>query len=226
VYNHFESIMAFLKAQGIRKPAKNGVVTTAGVDKNDWPRYTEAEPEVYEKEDLEKLFAACEPKERLWFEFFLMTGMREQEVMHTYRSDVNLQRAIVTVTRKPDRSWEPKAYTEREVPIPQKLVRALREWKAQADGKCNLLFPTAGCNVKLDFLDCLKAVAERAGLNPDNFWLHKFRATFATWHLQSGVDLRTVQHWMGHKDMESILRYLKPARGQAVQQKVNATFGD
>ena len=36
------------------------------------------------------LFAKCDPEERLWYEFFLMTGMREQEVMNTYWSDINL----------------------------------------------------------------------------------------------------------------------------------------
>ena len=51
-------------------------------------------------------------------------------------------------------------------------------------------------------------------LDPDDFFLHKFRATFATKHLQAGVDLRTVQMWLGHKDMESTMRYLKPARGK------------
>jgi hypothetical protein len=44
---------------------------------------------------------------------------------------------------------------------------------------CPLVFPTAVCNPKLDFLDCLKAAAERAKLDKGNFWLHKFRATFA-----------------------------------------------
>ena len=65
---------------------------------------------------------------------------------------------------------------------------------------------------KLDFLDCCKAIAKRAGLDPENFWLDKFRATCATWSLWAGVDLRTVQHWLGHSDMESTMRYLKPSR--------------
>jgi hypothetical protein len=36
VYNKFENVMTFLKAQSIR-----GLV-----GKNDWPRYTEEEPEI------------------------------------------------------------------------------------------------------------------------------------------------------------------------------------
>jgi integrase/recombinase XerD len=86
------------------------------------------------------------------------------------------------------------------------------------------VFPTAGCNPKLDFLDCLKAVAARAKLEQDNFWLHKFRATFATRCLWAGVDLRTVQQWLGHSDMESTMRYLKPSRSQQVHEKVNEIF--
>jgi integrase len=215
VYNKFENVMSFLKAQGVR-----GLV-----GKNDWPRYTEEEPEIYEQEELDTLFKACDEKERLWFEFFLMTGMREQEVMYAYWSDVNLKHATVRVTHKPDRGWTPKAYKEREIPIPSNLVDSLKVPRAKANKGCDLLFPTSGCNPKLNFLDDLKAVAERAKLDKDNFWLHKFRATFATRCLWAGVDLRTVQQWLGHSDMESTMRYLKPARSEAVREKVNQIFG-
>jgi integrase/recombinase XerD len=61
-----------------------------------------------------------------------------------------------------------------------------------------LIFPTSGGKPKLNFLDDLKAVAKRANLNPESVWLHKFRATFATWSLCSGVDLGTLQQWLGH----------------------------
>ena len=214
VYNKFENVMTFLKANGIR-----GLV-----GKNDWPRYTEEEPEIYEQEELDKLFAKCNAEERLWYEFFLMTGEREQEVMYTYWSDVNFTASTVRVSHKPDRAWTSKAYKEREIPIPAKLVKSLKAWKAKSGKTCNLVFPTAGCNPKLDFLDGLKAVAERAKLDKENFWLHKFRATFATWSLWAGVDLRTVQQWLGHSDMESTMRYLKPSRSQHVRDKVNEIF--
>src|ERR1700728_194988 len=214
-WNKFSNVMSFLKANGVRGLA----------GKNDWPRYTEEEPETYEDEELDTLFAACDDEERMWFEFFLMTGMREQEAMYTYWSDLNVAHATVRVTHKPDRGWEPKAYKEREIPIPAKLVKSLQGWKAKANKACPLIFPSSGCNVKMNFLDDLKAVAERAKLDEDNFWLHKFRATFATRHLQSGIDLRTVQSWLGHSDLESTLRYLKPARGAGVSARVDATWG-
>jgi integrase len=219
VANKFENVMSFLKAQGIRG-------TDLKISKHDWPRYTEEEPEIYEREDVDTLFASCTEEERLWFDFFLCTGEREQEVMHTYWSDVNLSHATVRVTHKPDRGWTPKAYREREIPIPQNLVDLLREWKRKrGDKACPLVFATKGCKVKLDFLDCLKRVAERATLNPDECWLHKFRATYATWSLRAGVDLRTVQDRMGHKDLESTMRYLRPDRSPEARNKVNEIFG-
>jgi integrase len=73
-----------------------------------------------------------------------MTGMREQEVMYTYWSDVNLAASTVRVSHKPDRGWTPKAYKEREIPIPSKLVNSLRAWKGKYDKSCSLVFPTAG----------------------------------------------------------------------------------
>ncbi len=214
VYNKFEVAMTFLKAQGIR-----GLV-----GKNDWPRYVEKEPEVYEREELDNLFAECSVEERLWYEFFLMTGMREQEVMHCSWDDINLSRSTVTVRFKPEYGFSPKNYREREIPIPAKLVKKLKEWKMKRQKSCELVFSTAGCRPKMNFLDELKVCAEQAKLNPGDFWLHKFRATFATWSLWAGVDLRTVQQWLGHSDMESTMRYLKPSRSQQVREKVNEIF--
>jgi len=114
--------------------------------------------------------------------------------------------------------------TEREVPIPGKLVKALREFRPE-DAKGNgLVFCTASGRPDTHMLRALKRNATRAGLDQERYWPHKFRATFSTMHLAAGVDLRTVQSWLGHTNLESTIRYLKPARGEAVRDKVNATF--
>jgi integrase len=36
--------------------------------------------------------------------------------------------------------------------------------------------------------------------------------------------LHMVQQWLGHSDMESTMRYLKPSRSQQVREKVNEIF--
>jgi integrase/recombinase XerD len=213
VFNKFARVVAFLKANKIKVN-----------EKGDAPKFVEEEPEVYEKEELESFFSACDAEERLWFEFFLMTGMREQEVMHVYWKDIKFGEAVVRVSHKPDLGWTPKAYKEREIPVPAKLIQSLKRFHAKSNG-CLLVFPTSGCKPKFDFLDCCKAISKRANLQKENFWLHKFRATFATWHLWNGVDLRTVQMWLGHSDIESTMRYLKPSRSQAVRNRVDSTFG-
>ena len=49
-------------------------------------------------------------------------------------------------------------------------------------------------------------------------------ATFATTLLQSGVDLKTVQKLLGHKNLESTMRYLAKAESPKVRAKVNAVW--
>jgi integrase/recombinase XerD len=215
-WNKFNNTMGFLKAQGLPR---------GFVKAGDWPKFVQSEPEVYEQEELNALYAVCDAEERLWWDFFRMTGMREQEVMYTFWTDVNFIHATVTVRWKPKYGWTPKAYKEREIPIPQRLVADLKKWRSKAKPGCPFLFPTAGCKPKLDFLDCLKACAKRGGLNPEDFFLHKFRATFATLALTNGIDLRTVQQYLGHVDLESTMRYLKPSRSQATKARMNEIFG-
>jgi len=50
---------------------------------------------------------------------------------------------------------------------------------------------------KLNFLDDLKAVTERAEFDPDNFWLDKFTATFCTWHLRKASIFGLCNHGWG-----------------------------
>ena len=55
-----------------------------------------------------------------------------------------------------------------------------------------------------------------------HFYLHKFRHTFATEHLRHGVDIRTVQQWMGHRDIQSTMVYLRGLESKDAHAKINA----
>jgi integrase len=218
VHNKFADVLTFLQAQGVPKL----------IGKHDHPRFVEQEVDIYDDDELSTLHAICSQYHSTQYDFYLMTGFREQETMHTLWSNIRFNASIVEMRWKPQFNWTPKAYKEREVPVPTKLLDILEEYRRtlpteRASPKA-LAFSTASGKCDTHMLRALKRNAKRSGQNPDDFWLHKFRATFATTHLQAGVDLRTVMTWMGQTNLESIIRYLKPARNQAVIEKVNSSF--
>jgi integrase len=207
-----------------------------GIVKHDWPEYDEETPEVYKDSELEKFYKACDEEEARWFRFFEWTGMREGEVQHCQWSWIDLDEKTITVQPNKRQNWRPKKNKTRHIPMSSALYDLLKDWRKKADSTCDLVFPTSGCNVKLDFLDCLKAIAKRAGLfcgkcegcvneepNCGRWFLHKFRATFGTRVLRK-TDVRTAMEWLGHTDMESTMRYLRPAEGKDAQDKINAVF--
>jgi integrase len=219
VHNKFANLLTFLDAQGLPKL----------VGKNDRPRFVKQEVEVFEDDDLPTLLRVCSPYHHTLYDFLLMTGFREQEAMYVTWGDVHFKTHTINMRWKPQYNWTPKAYKEREVPVPDALLAALEEYRktlpAKRAGANSLVFSTASGRPDTHMLRALKRNTEKAGLDPDHFWLHKFRATFATMHLQAGVDLRTVMTWMGQTNLESVIRYLKPARNQVMREKVNTTFG-
>lgn len=148
-----------------------------------------------------------------------MTGLREQEVIYCTVRDISFQDCTVSVRHKPEYGWTPKAYKERSVPTSPALIAKLK-----ARGGEGLLFPTNQGKPQYHFLENAKAIARRASLQEEEVYLHKFRATFATTALRNGFDLRTVQDWMGHVDLASTMRYLKPERGVRVQARVAAMW--
>lgn len=221
VHNKFASLLTFLTANGVPKL----------VLRNDRPRFVKEQVEIYELGELDQLYAVCTPYHRTLYQFLLMTGLREKEAMYCTWDDVNLQASTVNMRWKPQYDFAPKAYREREIPIPTKLVNILKEHKPKNVKGEALVFHTASGKPDTHMLRALKRNATGAKLDPTRFWVHKFRATFATMHLQGngaspGADLRTVQAWLGHSNIESTIRYLKPARASTVLDKVNSTFRD
>lgn len=233
--NLFGAVVTFLHSQG------HEIVTRA-----DSPKFTASMPERYSAEELNALFAACNPPERLLFQFFLNTGCREQEVMYATWKDLDLKAGTFSVTAKPQYGFRPKDYEERCIKIPATLVRDLKA--RQVVSKSPLIFPNVQGRPNGHLLRDLKAVALRGELNCghcestdegkkvicrthpvcDKFKLHKFRHTFACWHLLSGLDVRTVQQWLGHSDLETTAIYLRAISGErkGLQQQVDATFAD
>ena len=60
--------------------------------------------------------------------------------------------------------------------------------------------------------DLCKAVAKRAGLDSEKWHMHRFRDTAATRWLRAGIDVRTVQVWLGHESLATTQKYLEPSK--------------
>jgi integrase len=150
-----------------------------------------------------------------------------------------------TVQAKPEWGFTTKSHEHRTIPLPAELVAMLKEWKKES-GDSSLLFPNRDNKPHRHFIRELKTLALRAGLNCgrcvtkpkhgtpkesckdkpvcDDFFLHRFRKTFATRLHHAGVPLRDLQKILGHKSLETTELYLaesdmKTARMQALADK-------
>lgn len=192
-------------AQFLKKQGRPGLTRSIEL-----PEAVRTLPEEYTDDELNRFFDTCSVGERTLFMTFLLTGFREQEVVHLLWNDINTSLSTVRVTAKPDLGFSPKRWEEREVPVPKRLVELL-DAHPRGNGS-RFVFPSPRGNRELHMLDHCKAIAGQAKLDPARFHLRKFRSTYATRMLRAGFDVRTVQHWMGHKSLETTMRYLSPAR--------------
>lgn len=230
VFNRLGIVQQLFNEHGMEKILKKG----------DKPKWVMKIREMYQPEELEALFKACDPEQKMRYLFFLLTGERDKEVRYSTWDDVDFERQRVRVTGKKRLNFRPKDKEEREIPVPATLMEALKAYRARQRGPNphNLLFPTREGGIDRKFENKLKKIAWRARLNCgrcltkhghkcsegphcSKWGLHKFRHTFATNSLESGVSIRTLQDWLGHSDLESTMVYLKLVKRKDINQLVD-----
>ena len=168
-------------------------------------------PVAYTDAELEKFFAACNDWELAFFALALASGLRRGELMTIEWPDLDLARKRVHVTSKPSYGFTPKDWEERTVPVNREVASLLRKHPRLVG--CRLLFPSPNGKPNYRFLhDRCKDVAKRAKLNPEEWRLHRFRDTAATRWLRGGIDVRTVQTWLGHESLDTTQKYLEPSK--------------
>ncbi len=199
------------------------------------PKYDKTMPEIYTDKELTAFFAAVtSPKENLLFRVFIETGVREQEAMYLEWKDVDPDQKILSLKSKVKRfGFRLKDFEERELPLSDDILERLAAYRKEQAGRDTLIFSLRG-HPDGHMLRTLKRLVRIAKLNCaecdgcmskskecGRWYLHKFRATYCTKLLRAGVDIRTVQAMMGHSDLESTMRYLRPAENVQLQDVVN-----
>ena len=230
VYDKVVTVLQLFKRHG-----RKGLI-----ERGDLPSFVETIRPVYEPEELHAMFLAATEEEGTLLKFLLGSGFRDQEIRHVEWRDIDFRNQLVRVTAKPEWRFTPKNWEERIVPLPTGLMERLGRLKESHGGTPNqLVFPNRRGRPDSEMDMIVKRVAQRAGLNCKrcktehgnkcaegpycmNYFLHKFRHTFATSHLRSGVDIRTVQAWLGHRDIKSTMVYLKGIQSKDAFTRINA----
>ena|ERR1700692_1138220 len=109
----------------------------------DWPSFVETVRPIYEDFELAKLFKACTVAEQVRFKFYLMSGFRDAEGRFVTWRDVDFKHMAIRVTAKPHWGFQPKNWEEREVPVPQKLILLLQQFRHATASPDDPLFPSA-----------------------------------------------------------------------------------
>jgi integrase len=230
VYDKLVTVLQLFKRHGYSKL----------VEANDWPDYVETIRPIYEPDEIKSMFQHATPQEVVLLKFFLTSGFRNREARFVAWHDLDFRNSLVRVTAKPLWKFNPKNYEERAVPLPSAMIEQLERLKAERHATAaDLVFPNTKGKPDTLHIEVVKRVAYRAKLNCgqcvsdhnyrcangphcERYFLHKFRHTFATEHLRHGVDIRTLQQWMGHRDIQSTMVYLKGIQSKDALAKVNA----
>ncbi len=170
----------------------------------DEKKKAQRKPSTYKQEGLDRLFAACNEFEKTIFATLLLTCLRKHELCYLTWRDVDLKRATIKVSGEGKVGFSRKDYEERVIPIPGVLVPLLKKLSRHSEW----VFPNSKGERINHLLRWFEEIASRAKV-PDAT-LHKFRHTYATQLLERGCDVVTLQHLLGHSDLETTRQYLDP----------------
>jgi integrase/recombinase XerD len=161
-------------------------------------------PPTYTQDEMDKLFGASNDFQKAIYATLALTGLREQELCNLAWKDVDFKKETLRVTGDGKNGFSPKDYEERVIPMPPDLSALLKTLPHTSQW----VFPTARGGRQIHLLRSLQRLAKRAGV--PHATLHRFRHTYATRLLEKGCDIVTVQHLMGHSDLDTTRRYLNP----------------
>jgi len=160
-------------------------------------------------EEADLLFKALEGRGRDLYEMALLSlqcGLRQGEIFKLTRQDVDLDRGLLTLR-------DTKSGRTRHAYLTAEVTRMLSERLKTIQTDEPLLFPARGGGEKGKLSRVFRAVIDELGLNigisdpRQKVVFHTLRHTYASWLVQQGTPLYTVQKLMGHQTMAMTERY-------------------
>jgi integrase len=209
----------------------------------DWPSFVETVRPIYEDAELAKLFKACNPAEEMRYKFYLMSGFRDAEGRFVTWRDVDFKHMAVRVTAKPHSGFHPKNSEEREGAVPPKLVTKVQKFRPRSRPRRSRLperhrpprrrhvrssRASPGGGDELPPLRHQQKLKDGTGISRCSagpFCGSMVPAKFSAAPTPQGTcrkhDIRTLQQWMGHRDISRRWFILKGVRNADIQNRIN-----
>ena len=147
-------------------------------------------------EEVKKLLDACNGYLRTIVITALNTGMRKGEILALTWQDVDLENRKITVRNA-------KNNETRVIPINQTLYQELLNHSKESNG--DYVFSNGDDRPFGDIKKGFSTALKRAEI--EDFHFHDLRHTFGSHLVMQGIDLKTVQQVMGHKEIKTTMRY-------------------
>lgn len=157
--------------------------------------------EIWDREDLADIIDVA-----------AYTGMRQGELLKIKVRDIDLRTGLIHVGGRPDQRTKPGNY--RAIPIHERISKTLHERLEYANPNVRVFGDQ--WNNKDQLYAAFRKVRKYSGFD-DSLVFHSLRHSFATWHAQAGTPMRTLMYLMGHKRIETTLRYAHASDQAAVQ---------
>lgn len=129
----------------------------------------------------------------------LATGMRKGEVLGLKWSNVDFANRLIVVEGT-------KSGYIRKIPMNAKLTETLTHVRRKNQGE--YVFADRKGNPFKSFRSAWEHALQKAGIEDLTF--HSLRHTFGTRLGMAGVDIKTIQELMGHRDIKMTMRYSHP----------------
>jgi integrase len=199
---------------GIMRRARKvyGLPFNPVADVEKYPQGRPGEVQVFSPEEVWALVRAAESdQDAAIFLTAAFTGLRQGELLALRWRDIDFPGAIVRVAGSYGlgKVTSPKSGKVRSVPLAPDVAEALARLDQRehftADDDPVFAGVAGGHLDGAALTKRYKAALERANLRPLRF--HDLRHTFGT-RMIAQADIRRVQEWMGHADVQTTMRYL------------------
>lgn len=144
--------------------------------------------------------------------FAAYTGMRQGEILSLRCKDIDWNANKILVGGEEE--VKTKSGNFRAIPISDKIRNILEERCKDCKSTTLIFGDEWPCKDLL--LRAFKKVVRVVG-KEDTYVFHCLRHSFATWHAEAGTPLRTLMTLMGHKRIETTLRYAKTTDSALVE---------